>query len=409
MATSSKTNAPLSTDNPFDFAGDDGLFDIKLPEIEYINLDVLPTLGKDNQLYNSEIIRALRDENFSTSSNNPGIKYYDNAANSKLILDLNRPVPKGLSNRPALLSMKAVDPVFKDSVSGGGGVIDTIGGGGGGVIVDGRGSVVGGIGGIGSGVIKVDNGDRVGDGDLRPGLDQPYEDPYVPSPGLDQPYEDPYVPSPGLDQPYEDPFFGENVDVDDSSDGDVGGGDVGDVGDDDLVSGGDVGDGDLVGGGDVDVGDLIGGGDVDVGDLIGGGDVGDGDVVVDNSNDATRDEIAELYDDILGREADLEGLAFWDETGLSADAIANELRASQEFLNLTNTGGGVGNNFNDATRNEIAELYNEILGREADLAGLAFWDKTGLSADAIANELRASQEFLDSMNTNVSQLRQLFF
>ncbi|WBS04673.1 DUF4214 domain-containing protein [Pseudoduganella sp. SL102] len=90
----------------------------------------------------------------------------------------------------------------------------------------------------------------------------------------------------------------------------------------------------------------------------------DGDALIFAANEAEA-AVANLYQAVLGRAADAEGLDFWfgalqqDQT---VDAIA------QGFLNSTEYGNP------DLDNTEfIAELYQNALGRTADTSGAAFW------------------------------------
>ena len=68
---------------------------------------------------------------------------------------------------------------------------------------------------------------------------------------------------------------------------------------------------------------------------------------------ATKAEIAQIYDDILGRAPDPEGAAYWASTGLSAAEIAAAVAQSPEA--------------------KVNELYQTRLGVEADPEGAAYW------------------------------------
>jgi len=271
MASSAKVFPGSMVYQGSSLEGDDGLFDIDLPEIEDTSSTVSPKRGIDNQLYNSEIIRSLRDANTLPLTNNPGIKFYDNAANSKLILDLDRPVPIGLSNRPKTLELPTVvpPPLLPTVVVGDG---NSGSGGNGGGVGSGIGGGVGGGGDVG-----------VGDSDGKKGNDDG------------------------------DDYSGSDLigDGDDYSGSDL-------IGDGDDYSGGDlIGDGD-----DYSGGDLIGDGDdYSGGDLIGDGDGGLGNVGTD------------LGDDLIGATEDDDGTTSLGFTGdltpdeldyLIAESLANE-------------------------------------------------------------------------------------
>lgn len=270
--------------------------------------------------YQSNLIASLRAANTDSMTNNPGVELLDNPKNSTLTLDFNKPVPTLMSNRPEKLKITPTTPTPYNPDTTGGGQGGGGGGGGGGPIVIGPGG--------GGGIV------------IGPG-------------------------------------GGNNTVVNDDKDTD---------GLDDLI-------------------DSLTGGDRDT--STGGNDSFNADDTVDttDNDDADADAIERLYYDILGRDPDEDGLKFWDETGLSADQIADYFRNSDEYASLndaadipdyTNDLWGddtLSSNSDDADADAIAQLYRDILGREPDEAGLDWWDQTGLSADDIADYFRGSDEY----------------
>ena len=115
------------------------------------------------------------------------------------------------------------------------------------------------------------------------------------------------------------------------------------------------------------------------------------------TNDASADDIRQLYKSIFGRDADEAGLKYWDETGLGAKDIENEFRKSQEFGKTK-----------DASADQIRQLYKDVFGREADKAGLKYWDETGANLQDIENEFRKSQEFGESKDASADQIKSLY-
>ena len=115
------------------------------------------------------------------------------------------------------------------------------------------------------------------------------------------------------------------------------------------------------------------------------------------TNDASADDIRQLYRSIFGRDADEAGLKYWDETGLGAKDIENEFRKSQEFGETK-----------DASADQIRQLYKDVLGREADEAGLKYWDETGANLQDIRKELGKSQEFGETKDASADQIRSLY-
>ena len=81
---------------------------------------------------------------------------------------------------------------------------------------------------------------------------------------------------------------------------------------------------------------------------------------------ATQASVWRLYGAVLGRPADSVGLDYWtgqiEVNGL--EAVARELSASPEF---TNRYGSLNNT------DFVKRLYQNVMGRDADAAGLSFW------------------------------------
>jgi hypothetical protein len=95
-------------------------------------------------------------------------------------------------------------------------------------------------------------------------------------------------------------------------------------------------------------------------------------------------EIEQLYDKILGRKSDPEGLAAWQkalDTGTPLADIERMFKDSQE-----------------ARTNTVKQIYNEQLGREAEPEGLANWLKvynSGQTADQISKAIATAKEGQD--------------
>jgi hypothetical protein len=97
--------------------------------------------------------------------------------------------------------------------------------------------------------------------------------------------------------------------------------------------------------------------------------------------------VMQLYRDILYREAEPGGLAFWqnqiDSGTLTRPQVASAFLASPEFI--AGTGG-------------VARLYFGALQRLPDAAGMDFWmqqEQSGTSLSQIASAFTASKEFTD--------------
>lgn len=90
--------------------------------------------------------------------------------------------------------------------------------------------------------------------------------------------------------------------------------------------------------------------------------VSDGRVGV-STQTVSPEAIERLYRGILGRGPDDAGSQYWQHAGLPLEALATEFIVSEEFV--TRFGSS-----NDAI---IANLYRNVLEREADAGGLAYW------------------------------------
>lgn len=101
---------------------------------------------------------------------------------------------------------------------------------------------------------------------------------------------------------------------------------------------------------------------------------------------ATNAEITQLYQNILGRAPDPEGLAYWQSTGQSAQQIAQSIQASPEAQGLFAAA---------PPARQVQTLYQNILGRAPEAAGQAFWEQQlaqGKSIDEVKEAIRQSAE-----------------
>lgn len=97
----------------------------------------------------------------------------------------------------------------------------------------------------------------------------------------------------------------------------------------------------------------------------------------------TQDQISTLYRNILGRDADQEGLEFWSNANMDAGDIEKQFRSS-----------------NEATDN-INREYQSYLYRDADQEGLEFWRSNlgmGFGYDNLRSELAGSDEYQRYVN-----------
>lgn len=106
-------------------------------------------------------------------------------------------------------------------------------------------------------------------------------------------------------------------------------------------------------------------------------------------NPATVDEINALYRDVFGRDADKEGLQFYDASDFSTQQIRDQLLKSPEYSGMQARKYATGT---AASRDQINQLYRDILGRDADKEGLQFYESSRFSPDQIAAALRGSGE-----------------
>jgi hypothetical protein len=103
-------------------------------------------------------------------------------------------------------------------------------------------------------------------------------------------------------------------------------------------------------------------------------------------------QVATLYTQILGRQAEMGGFQYWAHVGSQGDllgAMAISFVQSEEYKNLS---GKIWNSLDTAGKVEV--LYEAILGRASDADGKAFWMhhiQNGVSYEAIA------EGFIDSL------------
>ena len=100
--------------------------------------------------------------------------------------------------------------------------------------------------------------------------------------------------------------------------------------------------------------------------------------------------INRLYRDTLGRNVDAAGLEFYG--GLLQSGQANAARIGFELATSQEAQSGVTPGFGEIGSaqpvNTIDALYSSMLGREADAAGRAFWESTGLQGEDLINAFR---------------------
>ncbi len=94
-----------------------------------------------------------------------------------------------------------------------------------------------------------------------------------------------------------------------------------------------------------------------------------------------RQEVRDIYEDVLGRDADREGLTDWSRTvirqGNSLDDVRENIANSEE------------------AQERINDIYRDVLGRDADSDGLETWSdalEDGESLDDVRREILESDE-----------------
>ncbi len=114
----------------------------------------------------------------------------------------------------------------------------------------------------------------------------------------------------------------------------------------------------------------------------------------------TQAAITTLYGQILDRQPELGGYAFWNEA-LEQSSIGT---MAIDFLQSAEYAARTGTDFNQLdAAGQVEELYKGILGREADAGGLAFWQGTltaGSTLSQIAEGFVYSQELTEQYQTS---------
>jgi hypothetical protein len=116
-------------------------------------------------------------------------------------------------------------------------------------------------------------------------------------------------------------------------------------------------------------------------------------------NPATEAEVRSAYQDILGRAPDQAGLDFYLQSDFSPEQIRGVLLGSPERQGMAAREYATGT---PATEAEIRQIYRDVLGREADKAGLQFYLGSDFSADQIRANIQGSPENMQ-LATNPAQ------
>lgn len=99
---------------------------------------------------------------------------------------------------------------------------------------------------------------------------------------------------------------------------------------------------------------------------------------------STRDQISNMYKDVLGREADQAGLDYWANSGMNLSDIARSFGDSEEFQNKFD---------NMSTGQFVGGLYNNVLDRNADKAGFDYWYNSGQNKADVLGNFYGSKEY----------------
>jgi hypothetical protein len=108
---------------------------------------------------------------------------------------------------------------------------------------------------------------------------------------------------------------------------------------------------------------------------------------------ATDAQIAQLYKDVFNREVDPQGLAFYRASGFSPAQIKEQLLASPEYKGMLGARAQQYATGQDANAEAIRQIYKDVLGREADVGGLAFYDQSKFSPEQIRADIMKSPEY----------------
>jgi len=92
-----------------------------------------------------------------------------------------------------------------------------------------------------------------------------------------------------------------------------------------------------------------------------------------------QEQISELYRTLLGREPDVDGLAWWVSTPTPIDEIRKEFAKSHEALVVRAF--------------HVSNMFKELLGRDPDIEGYKYWVLSVASLDDMRKEFMKSEEY----------------
>lgn len=124
------------------------------------------------------------------------------------------------------------------------------------------------------------------------------------------------------------------------------------------------------------------------------------------SNKTDEQYVTDLYQSVMGREADAEGKAYW--VGVLKNSTREEVLAqfiaSEEFTNICDNYGIVRGTldtkgksyYNSKVRDFVLRIYDKVLGRSGDTAGIEYWtyeiNKGVLSPYDVVSQFMNSEE-----------------
>lgn len=128
--------------------------------------------------------------------------------------------------------------------------------------------------------------------------------------------------------------------------------------------------------------------------------------------DDTQGEIVRLYNGVLGRNPDAEGFNYWLDELLSSNSTSTIQDISNSFANSSEYSVRFGAQSNEEF---INQLYNNILGRNADNAGYTYWlneigssgNRSGMvvsftnSVEYIADQEELVQDYINNVDLNL--------
>ena len=92
-----------------------------------------------------------------------------------------------------------------------------------------------------------------------------------------------------------------------------------------------------------------------------------------------QEQISNLYRTILGREPDVDGLAWWVSTPTPIEEISKEFAKSPEAIVVRAF--------------HVSNMFKELLGRDPDIEGFKYWVLSQASLDDMRKEFMKSEEY----------------